>query len=46
MHISQQKSINLKRKKKQKQKKGNKLIKKDTFVIYSEFFLPVKEGSS
>ena len=34
------------KKKEEKQKKGNKLIKKDTFVIYSEFFLPVKEGSS
>ena len=34
------------KKKKAKGKERNKLIKKDTFVIYSEFFLPVKEGSS
>ena len=34
------------KKKKPKAKERNKLIKKDTFVIYSEFFLPVKVGSS
>ena len=34
------------KKKKAKGKERNKLIKKDTFVIYSEFFLPVKVGSS
>lgn len=38
MHILLRKSINLKRKKKEDQKKGNKFIKKETLVIYNEFF--------